>query len=275
MKPVFSIPYGTDYHQTKTVLAELKLNTVCEETACPNRGDCWSRKSISIQVLGNVCTRACSFCGEIRGNPKGLLEADEPKRVGAACAKLGLQHIVITMPARDDLEDGGAAKIAETVVEIRKQSPRTWVEVLTSDFQGRQDSLKTVLAASPHVFAHNLETVRRLTPQVRSKATYDRSLWVLKTAKTIGAKTKSGLMLGVGETKEELQETFADLQSVGVEILTIGQYYPPSPKHHPLIKIYEKDEFEDLKKEAQSVGIAHVFSGPLIRSSHYETQIFN
>lgn len=263
------IPNGAAFQSVQGAIQDFKLNTVCEEAKCPNRTHCYDRGTLTFQILGSVCTRSCGFCAETFGRPSPVVDEGEPARVVAAAKRLNLRHVVITSPARDDMQDDGAGQFAEVVKLFKKELPHVTVEILTPDFRGRADCLITVFASQPDIFNHNIETVRRLTPKVRSKATYDRTLAVLRMAQTAGLRTKSGIMVGHGETREELLETFRDLRNVNCNMLTLGQYLPPSVRHLPVDRFYEPQEFEKLKKIALEMGFKQVASGPLVRSSYY------
>jgi len=263
------IPSGLAFAQVQKNIHELRLNTVCEEAKCPNRTHCYARGTLTFQILGNVCTRSCGFCAETFGKPVAALDPTEPFRVIQAAKNLNLKHVVITSPARDDLADDGAQAFADIVFRFRKELPYVTVEILTPDFRGRDACLEIAFQSRPDIFNHNIETVRRLTPKVRSKATYERTLLVLKKAREFGLKTKSGLMVGHGEERAELRETFSDLASVGCQMLTIGQYLPPSAHHLPLKKIYTPEEFDALKSDALKCGFIDVTAGPLVRSSYH------
>jgi lipoyl synthase len=268
------LPSGENYHDLKGILRGLTLNTVCEEARCPNIGECWEQRTATIMILGDVCTRACGFCAVKTGRPEWNDE-DEPRRVAEAIAEMNLEHVVVTSVARDDLPDGGAHIFAETIRALRRECPQTGVEVLIPDFNGEAEPLRTVMAAGPDILNHNVETVRRLQKPVRKRARYDRSLEVLREAKQMAidlgnaVHTKSSLMVGLGETREELSQTFADLRAVDCDILTIGQYLRPSEKHLPLERYYHPDEFAEMKAEALALGFKHVESGPLVRSSYH------
>ncbi len=263
------IPHGPAFHRVQNAIQEFKLNTVCEEAKCPNRTHCYARGTLTFQILGDICTRSCGFCAEKFGKPSGPVDADEPRRVVEAARKLSLKHVVITSPARDDLDDDGAGQFAQVVRQFQKDLPHVTVEILTPDFRARPECLDIVFESRPHIFNHNIETVRRLSPKVRSKATYDRTLFVLRKAREAGLKTKSGIMVGHGETKEELLETFQDLEKVGCAMLTLGQYLPPSPHHLPLVRVYLPREFDSLREEALQCGFLDVAAGPLVRSSYH------
>ncbi|ADU51774.1 lipoic acid synthetase [Thermaerobacter marianensis DSM 12885] len=263
---------GPNYNRLKRLLRGMSLHTVCEEARCPNIYECFENLTATFMILGNICTRACRFCAVTTGRPTELDWA-EPERVADAVERLGLQHVVVTSVARDDLRDGGAIIFAETVRAIRRRCPDTAVEVLIPDFNGDWDALQVVLDAEPDILNHNVETVRRLSDKVRSRATYDRSLALLAESKRRAPhiKTKSGLMLGLGETWDEILETLRDLRAHQVDIVTIGQYLRPTrdPIHLPVEKYYHPDEFAELKRIGLALGFAHVESGPLVRSSYH------
>jgi len=268
------LPSGENYHDLKGILRGLSLNTVCEEAHCPNIGECWEQRTATIMILGDVCTRACGFCAVKTGRPSWNDE-DEPRRAAEAIREMRLEHVVVTSVARDDLPDGGAHIFAETIRALRRECPQTGVEVLIPDFNGEPEPLRTVMEAGPDILNHNVETVERLQKPVRKRARYDRSLGVLRDAKQMAAElghavhTKSSLMVGLGETREELQQTFTDLRAVDCDILTIGQYLRPSEKHLPLERYYHPDEFVEMKEAALALGFKHVESGPLVRSSYH------
>ena len=270
-------PGGPRYLRLKAILRASGLHTVCEEARCPNIGECFQAGTATLMILGDVCSRACHFCAVRSGQPVGL-DSEEPLRVAEVVRRLGLRHAVITSVTRDDLPDGGAADFADTIDQTRGLSPTTSVEVLVPDFQGSQQALATLIAARPDILNHNLETVRRLYPRVRPNAVYERSLELLARAKALDPTipTKSGLMVGLGETGEELLQTMADLVAVGCDILTIGQYLQPTPKLLPVTRYYRPQEFRELAEEGQRLGLRHVEAGPLVRSSyHAESQIQN
>ncbi|MEH7384797.1 lipoyl synthase [Bacillus sp. JJ1521] len=265
------------YTGLKKMMREKQLHTVCEEAKCPNIHECWAvRKTATFMILGDTCTRACRFCAVKTGLPNELDWA-EPERVADSVATMGLKHVVITMVARDDLKDGGAAVFAETVRAIRRKSPFTSVEVLPSDMGGAYDNLKTLMDAKPDILNHNIETVRRLSDRVRARAKYERSLEFLRRAKEMNPDipTKSSIMIGLGETKEEIIETMDDLRANNVDIMTIGQYLQPSKKHLKVQKYYHPDEFAELKEIALSKGFSHCESGPLVRSSYHADEQVN
>lgn len=258
---------------TRDLIAELGLETICESGKCPNRTECWTRKTASFMVLGDVCTRPCGFCAVKRGRPEAVAE-DEPERLAEACARMGLRHVVITSVTRDDLEDGGAEHFRRCVEAVRARTGAT-VEVLTPDFDGRTEAIDRVLSASPEVFNHNLETVARLQRYVRRKSQYGVSLGVLAHVKRArpDVLTKSGLMLGLGETVEEILETLSDLRDAGCDLLTMGQYLRPSPKHLPVERYLRPEEFEELKELALGLGFRDVASGPFVRSSYHADEM--
>jgi lipoic acid synthetase len=261
---------GDNYRQLKHLVETLQLHTVCESAACPNIGDCWNRRTATFMILGNVCTRRCGFCAVQKGAPLAV-DYDEPRRVAEACAALGLKFAVITSVNRDDRKDGGAELFALTIRAIRGRIPHCGVEVLVPDFQGRHEALEIVLAAAPDVLNHNTETVPRLYRQVRLGARYERSLDMLAYAKQVSPSTptKSGLMLGLGETIDEVLQVMRDLRASHVDILTLGQYLRPSPKHLPILRYVTVEEFDGLKRAGYEMGFRHVESGPLVRSSYH------
>jgi lipoic acid synthetase len=263
-------PMGEHFHQLKKLARELSLHTVCESAQCPNIGECWNHGTATFMLLGDICTRRCGFCAVPKGKPQPL-DHEEPRRVAEAVATLGVQHAVITSVNRDDDNLGGAHIFAETVRMIRKLAPGCRVELLIPDFQGLDEPLRVVLAAGPDVLNHNTETVPRLYRAVRSGARYQRSLTLLEKAKVFspGIVTKSGVMVGLGESMDELIEVFRDLGARGVDILTIGQYLRPSRDHLPIARFYLPEEFRILKQEALRFGFRHVESGPLVRSSYH------
>jgi lipoic acid synthetase len=268
------MPSGDNYHALKRLLGGLTLNTVCEEARCPNIGECWDQRTATIMILGDTCTRACGFCAIKTGRPTWF-DDDEPRRVAEAVRPLGLEHVVVTSVARDDLPDGGARIFAETIERLREACPGMGVEVLIPDFNGGEAPLRRVMEARPDILNHNVETVERLQKPVRRRARYDRSLGVLERAKAYAGEvgypvhTKSSIMVGLGETREELGRTFADLRAVDCDILTIGQYLRPTADHLPLVRYYHPDEFAEMKAEALALGFRHVESGPLVRSSYH------
>jgi len=263
-------PGGPGFTATRAIVKSLGLHTVCEEAQCPNLGECWSHKTATFMLLGDTCTRNCSFCAVSHGRPL-TVDADEPRRVAEAVAALGLQHVVVTSVNRDDLADGGAAHFASTVEALHAAAPACRVEVLVPDFQGRLASVETVTAARVDVFNHNTETVPRLYKRVRPGAVYERSLAVLAHAASVGrgCLTKTGLMLGVGETADEVMAVLRDLRDVGCDVLTLGQYLRPSKAHLPIERYVTPAQFAELGTAARALGFRHVESGPLVRSSYH------
>jgi lipoic acid synthetase len=265
------LPAGPRYIELKQMMRGMDLHTVCEEARCPNIGECWGHGTATFMILGDVCTRACRYCAVISGKPT-TLDLTEPKRVAEAVQTMGLKHAVVTSVDRDDLPDGGASLFAATIRKIHELNPDCAVEVLTPDFQGNLDSIRIVTRARPEIFNHNIETVRRVFPRVRpGRSRYDISLEVLRIAKEInaGGLTKSGLMVGLGETHDEIVQTMRDLRSVDVDILTMGQYLQPTAKHVTIDRYYHPDEFAQLRDEGLALGFSHVESGPLVRSSYH------
>lgn len=265
-----SLETGDEYKELKTMMRGRKLHSVCEEAKCPNIYECWSQRTATFMILGSICTRACRFCAVTSGLPTEL-DLEEPKHVAESVRDMGLKHVVITSVARDDLNDHGASMFAETIRAVRELNPLTNIEVLIPDLGGEPERIQAVLDAKPDVLNHNLETVARLSDKVRAKAKYDRSLSVLRQAKELrpGQTTKSGIMVGLGETKEELIQAMTDLREAGVDIITIGQYLQPTLKHIQLQRYYTPEEFAELKQEGLKIGFAHVESGPLVRSSYH------
>ena len=263
-------PAGAGYQRIQELMRAKDLHTVCEEARCPNIGDCWSRGTATFMILGDTCTRSCGFCAVKTGRP-GTLDRGEPARVGLAVQQMALRHAVVTSVNRDELPDGGAELFAETIRWIRKLSPATTIEVLIPDFKGDEAAMRTVIDAAPEILNHNTETVPRLYRRVRPQADYRQSLELLRRAKAIAPTrlTKSGLMVGLGETREELRAVFADLAAQDVDILTVGQYLRPTPQHLPIERYYEPAEFAEMKAEALALGFRHVESGPLVRSSYH------
>lgn len=262
------LPGGPEYAEVRRTLRRLGLHTVCAEAACPNVAECWGRRSMTLMILGDRCTRSCRFCN-VATQAVAPPDTEEPARVAEALAQLDLKHAVITSVTRDDLPDGGAAHWAETLRRVQEACPRLTVEALVPDFQGDLEALDRVLEAAPDVLAHNLETVRRLTPAVRSHASYDRSLAVLTHAASSGVVAKSGLMAGLGETGEELREALGDIRATGALLVTIGQYLQPSRTHLPVAEYVDPTEFESLARFGEELGFAHVAAGPLVRSSYH------
>ena len=263
-------PTSGAYYELQELMREQSLHTVCEEARCPNIGECWSRGTATFMILGDTCTRSCGFCAVKTGRPY-TLDTEEPRRVALAIQRMRLKHAVITSVNRDELADGGAGIFAETIQWARRLSPGTTFEVLIPDFKGDWAALATVLSARPEILNHNTETVPRLYRTVRPQAVYERSLELLRQAKAIdpGTITKSGVMVGLGETREELVQVFRDLAAHNVEVLTVGQYLQPTPDHLPIARYYHPDEFAELKTAALEMGFSHVESGPLVRSSYH------
>jgi lipoic acid synthetase len=272
------LPKGAELKKTGHILAENRLPTVCEEAKCPNLPECWSKKTATFLVMGKQCTRSCGFCDIDFSKKPYALEDDEPQRVAESVLTLGLKHVVITMVARDDLADGGAAHLARVIEEVKKTSPDSTLEVLTSDFSGNLSSLDCIIEAAPEVFNHNIETVRDLSPRVRHKATYDRTLHVLGYVKAKATKKpmmiKSGLMVGLGETEDQVRQTMQDLKNVGVSIITIGQYLQPN-RHKLRVKAFiTPEQFQKYEEIGKSIGVPFVFSGPFVRSSFNAGLVF-
>lgn len=263
-------PVGENYRELKKLVTDLKLHTVCESAACPNIGECWNRRTATFMILGNVCTRRCGFCAVQKGAPLAV-DYDEPRRVAEACEILGLKYAVITSVNRDDRKDGGAELFAQTIRAIRERIPDCRVEVLVPDFQGSQAAMEIVMDAQPDVLNHNTETVPRLYRQVRLGARYERSLEMLEYAKQLrpNIPTKSGMMLGLGETPAEVLSVMRDLHAHRVDILTLGQYLRPSLKHLPILRYVPVEEFAEFKRIGREIGFAHVEAGPLVRSSYH------
>ncbi|GKS66197.1 lipoyl synthase [Nitrospira sp.] len=265
---------GPDYLEIKDTLERLGLHTICEEARCPNRWECWNARTATFLILGDICTRRCHYCSVETGRPLPV-DREEPGRVAEAVRALGLHHAVITSVNRDELPDGGAAVFAETIRQTRQLNPTCTIEVLIPDFEGQAAALATVCAEKPDILNHNIETVRRLFPSIRPQGKYQRSIDLLTRAKQQGMKTKSGLILGMGETLDEARDVMRDLRAVDCDILTIGQYLQPTREHLPVAKFYDPSEFATLKEEGLAMGFIHVESGPFVRSSyHAEQQIF-
>jgi lipoyl synthase len=262
------LPSGPEYHAVNELVETNKLHTVCKSAQCPNMGECWTRGTATLMILGNVCTRSCGFCAIQTGRPPEL-DLGEPARVADAVAKMGLKHAVITSVARDDLKDGGASVWAATIRAIRHRNPNTAVEVLIPDFKGNNEHLDIVLEAKPDILNHNMETVERLQRPVRKTANYQQSLNVLRHAKSRGFTTKSGIMLGLGETVEEIEACLRDMRKAQIDIVTIGQYLQPTPKHIPLERWVTPDEFEHWKTFGLEIGFGVIESAPLVRSSYH------
>ncbi|NQX90822.1 MAG: lipoyl synthase [Flavobacteriales bacterium] len=268
------LPTGESYKKVRGLVSEHKLHTICESGNCPNMGECWGEGTATFMILGNICTRSCGFCAVNTGKP---LDVDpfEPARVARSVSLMEVKHAVITSVDRDDLKDGGADTWVATVKAIRRKSPETTLETLIPDFGGHWENLNKIIEVAPEIVSHNLETVRRLTKQVRIQAKYNRSLEVLKRLKDGGMKTKSGVMLGLGETHEEVLETMEDLRSVECDVLTLGQYLQPTPKHLPVAEFVHPDRFAEYKERGLEMGFRFVESGPLVRSSyHAEKHVF-
>jgi lipoyl synthase len=265
------LPTGEPYQRMKELISTHDLHTVCESAACPNRGECWERSTATLMILGNVCTRSCGFCNVITGKPTEL-DLDEPRRVAEAVARMQLKYAVITSVNRDELEDGGAAVWAETIRQTKLRCPETQVEVLIPDFCGKWSALNTVLTAKPDVLNHNIETVPRLYLTVRPQGKFERSLELLKRAKDAGFTTKSGLMVGLGETDDEVVEVLHALKSSEVDLVTIGQYMQPTPNHLPIDRWVPPETFTRLQEIGMSMGFRNVFSGPLVRSSYHAAE---
>lgn len=268
------LPIGENYKKVRALVDEHKLHTICESGSCPNMGECWGEGTATFMILGNICTRSCGFCAVQTGKPEAIDEF-EPGKVAHSIKTMQIKHAVITSVDRDDLKDGGAGIWVQTVRAVRHQSPGTTMETLIPDFAGKWENLQQIIDVAPEIVSHNLETVRRLTKQVRIQAKYDRSLEVLFRLKKGGMRTKSGVMLGLGETDEEIIETMEDLRAVGVDILTLGQYLQPTPKHLPIVEFVEPERFQKYEKLGLEMGFRFVESGPLVRSSyHAEKHIF-
>jgi len=262
------LPTKPSFFEVQRLVREQKLHTVCESASCPNIGECWTRRALTIMILGDICTRSCRFCDVATGRPLPA-DPDEPRRVAETLAHLGLEHTVITCVDRDDLRDGGAAHWAETITRVKAACPSMTLEVLTGDFKGDTDLVDIVIDAEPDVFAHNLETVPRLSRQVRVQASYPRSYAILEHARKRNAVTKTGLMLGLGEALGEVREVLTELRDLGIDIVTLGQYLSPSGKHLPVDRYVHPDEFAELRQFALDLGIPHVEAGPLVRSSYH------
>ncbi len=265
------LPTADTFSRTRSLLDELKLHTVCESAKCPNHWECWSKGTATFMIAGDRCTRACQFCAISTAKPLPL-EADEPQRVAEATRRMGLKHVVITAVARDDMADGGADHFRQTIEAVRSLNPGIVIEVLTPDFLDKEEAIDCVLSANPHIFNHNLETVRRLTPSVRHRATYDRSLSVLRKVKAkrgAAIYTKSGMMLGLGEREDEVLEAMRDLREAQCDILTLGQYLQPTLKHLPVEGFVTPEQFTAYGEQARAMGFVHVASGPMVRSSYH------
>jgi lipoic acid synthetase len=268
------LPVGENYKKVRALVDQHNLHTICESGSCPNMGECWGEGTATFMILGNICTRSCGFCAVKTGRPEEV-DLFEPEKVASSVKTMGIKHAVITSVDRDDLKDGGSEIWAQTVRAIRKASPKTTLETLIPDFAGNWDNLQKIIDVAPEIVSHNLETVRRLTKQVRIQAKYDRSLEVLFRLKKGGMRTKSGVMLGLGETEQEVMETMEDLRRVKVDILTLGQYLQPTPKHLKVDDFITPDKFSEYKELGLKMGFRYVESGPLVRSSyHAEKHLF-
>lgn len=269
------LPTGEDYKKVRNLVSEHKLHTICESGNCPNMGECWGAGTATFMILGNICTRSCGFCAVSTGKPNEV-DIFEPARVAKSVKLMNVKHAVITSVDRDDLSDGGSNIWVNTVKAIRRQSPNTTLETLIPDFAGKWENLQKVIEVAPEIVSHNIETVRRLTKSIRVQAKYNRSLELLLRLKQGGMKTKSGLMLGLGETHEEVIETLEDLRSVKVDIVTLGQYLQPTPKHAPVVEFIKPEKFDFYKDLSLKLGFKYVESGPLVRSSyHAEKHLIN
>ncbi|MFN5032780.1 MAG: lipoyl synthase [Flavobacteriia bacterium] len=268
------LPTGENYKKVRSLVDQHKLHTICESGSCPNMGECWGEGTATFMILGNICTRSCGFCAVKTGRPDDV-DVFEPGKVAHSVKTMGIKHAVITSVDRDDLKDGGSEIWVQTVKAVRQQSPGTTMETLIPDFAGNWENLQQIIDVAPEIVSHNLETVRRLTKQVRIQAKYDRSLEVLFRLKKGGMRTKSGVMLGLGESEEEVIETMQDLRSVQVDILTLGQYLQPTPKHLPVAEFITPEKFQEYKELGMKMGFRYVESGPLVRSSyHAEKHLF-
>lgn len=263
------VPSPETVGEVETMLRTARLHTVCESARCPNLGECWSKKTATFMILGEICTRSCAFCAIKTGRPEAL-DTQEPRRVAETAREMGLKHVVVTSVARDELTDEGATQFAETILALRREIPNAIVEVLTPDFKGKRWCIKIVVDAKPDIFNHNIETVERLTPSVRIQAKYRRTLEFLQTVKQMDSRiyTKSGIMLGLGETREEVVQTMRDLRDVGVDALTIGQYLRPTTRHLPVLEYVHPDVFAEYERLGMEMGFLFVASGPFIRSSY-------
>lgn len=268
------VPFGKTYLNVKAVIEKNKLHTICTSGHCPNMEDCWGRGTATLMILGDICTRACKFCAVKTGKPLPA-DLEEPKRVAESVELLNLKHVVLTSVDRDDLEDGGAAIWADTILSIKKRTPEVTIEALIPDFKGNYVDLKTVMDSKPEVLSHNMETTRNLTPRLRSLAKYDRSLEIIKWISDYGIVSKSGIMLGIGETEKDVLQTMDDLRQVGCQVLTIGQYLQPSPNHLPVREYIKPEIFEQYRLAGIEKGFTHVESGPLVRSSYHAEKHIN
>jgi lipoyl synthase len=270
-------PGGSEYARLKQTLRQHDLYTVCEEARCPNVGECWSAGTATVMILGHTCTRGCRFCAVTTGNPRGAVDPREPEHVARAIEQMRLKYTVLTMVDRDDLLDGGAEHVADTVRALRARCPELLVETLVGDFRGRRQDVETVLAGQPDVFAHNLEVTRALTPKIRDpRCAYDVSLSVLEHAKRTAPErlTKSSLMVGLGETDEEIVEAMRDLRAANVDVVTLGQYLRPTPKHAPVVRYVPPEQFAEYERIGKELGFLYVASGPLVRSSYHAAEAF-
>jgi lipoic acid synthetase len=271
------IPSGETFFEVRRILQSHKLNTICEDAMCPNIAECWGiHRTATFMILGDICTRACAFCAVNSGKPTEV-DLAEPERVAAAIADLKLRHAVITSVDRDDLADGGASVFADLVRQVRRRDPEVRIELLTPDFRGALDSVRTIAATGPDIFSHNIETARRLYPSVRFKSDYDTSFGLLKSAKSMNSKMfiKTGIMVGLGEETREVHDVMHDALNAGVDIFTIGQYLRPSPKHAEIRKYYHPDEFGEFREYGRRLGLRWVFAGPLVRSSYHAEDVFS
>ena len=270
------IPSGNEFSEVSRLLKKYNLSTVCQEARCPNVHECWNKKSATIMILGRVCTRACRFCAVATGNPNGFVEPAEPRNVAEVVSILGLRYVVITSVDRDDLADFGSSHYAKTIQLVKQKNPRTKVEALIPDFSGEESCIAKIVDVSPNVVGHNVETVKRLTPFIRDRRCgYEKSLEVLKKIKSLSRdiNTKSGFMVGLGEEEKEIRQTLEDLKGTQIDIVTIGQYLQPTKKHHFVQKYYTPEEFAQLRKIGEDMGIKHVLSGPLVRSSYHASEL--
>lgn len=269
------LPIGENYRNVRQLVDQHKLHTICESGNCPNMGECWGAGTATFMILGNVCTRSCGFCAVATGRPDAV-DWDEPQRVAEAIHLMKVKHAVITSVDRDELKDGGSIIWANTVKAVRALNPDTTLETLIPDFKGEKQNIKRIIEVAPEVVSHNIETTERLTRKVRIQARYHRSMEVIRTLKEGGMRTKSGIMLGLGETKEEVVQTLTDLRDNGCDVVTIGQYLQPTPKHLPVVRFVHPDEFAEFAEIGYALGIDHVESGPLVRSSyHSEKHLFS
>ncbi|NLU91788.1 lipoyl synthase [Chitinophaga sp. Ak27] len=269
------LPIGETYKQVRNLVDTHKLHTICESGNCPNMGECWGAGTATFMILGNICTRSCGFCAVATGRPEPA-DFDEPQRVAEAIYLMKVKHAVITSVDRDELKDGGSIIWANTINAVRALNPQTTMETLIPDFRGQWENLQRIIDAAPEIVSHNLETVERLTKQVRIQAKYHRSLEVIRRLKEGGMRTKSGIMLGLGETKEEVVQAMQDLYDNGCDVVTLGQYLQPTPKHLPVVRFVHPDEFAELREIGYNMGLDYVESGPLVRSSyHAEKHIFS